>query len=111
MTRRHIRSVIDQTHCVMTRIVIGSGRWVTVPTAGGQSGRMNGGGMSVETGIDASEAEGDREGYRRDEGAGWRHRTALRRPQFPKTPWGHRGYDETTVDAFARDAVIKVTAA
>jgi hypothetical protein len=64
--------------------------------------------MGVETTV---EAEGDPEGFRRDEGAGWRHRTALRRPQFPKTPWGHRGYDEATVDAFARDAVIKTTAA
>ena len=66
--------------------------------------------MGVETDVEVS-AEGDRDGYRRDEGAGWRHRTALRRPQFPRTPWGHRGYDESTVDAFARDAVIKVTAA
>ena len=56
-------------------------------------------------------AEGDRDGDRREDGAGWRHRAPLRRPQFPRTAWGHRGYDEATVDAFARDAVVTVTAA
>src|SRR5689334_8723548 len=44
-------------------------------------------------------------------GAGWRHRPTLRRPAFPKTSWGHRGYDEGVVDAFARDATIRLSAA
>src|SRR5690349_4292575 len=43
--------------------------------------------------------------------AGWRHRPALARPAFPKTTWGHRGYDEAAVDAFARDASVKLHAA
>jgi hypothetical protein len=48
---------------------------------------------------------------RSSESATWSHRPVLRRPAFPKTSWGHRGYDEATVDAFARDAVIKLSAA
>ena len=55
------------------------------------------------------EVSGDPE--RGVDSATWSHRPVLRRPAFPKTSWGHRGYDEATVDAFARDAVIKLSAA
>jgi hypothetical protein len=61
-------------------------------------------------GVEGS-TEVDRGGRSGEGGSGWRHRPALRRPSFPKTTWGHRGYDAATVDAFARDAVIKLTAA
>src|SRR4051812_1538325 len=62
------------------------------------------GGVEVST-------EAGRDGHGGDPGPGGRHRPVLRRPSFPKTPWGHRGYDEGTVDAFVRDAVIKLSAA
>src|SRR5689334_17970320 len=60
--------------------------------------------------------EGSTDTDRDDDGPGgsapgWRHRPPLRRQAFPKTSWGHRGYDEPTVDAFVRDATIKLSAA
>jgi hypothetical protein len=43
--------------------------------------------------------------------AGWRHVPALAKPAFPRTTWGHRGYEEAAVDAFTRDATVRLHAA